>query len=691
MNNEVSAPVMIPATKKKKVVGKATTTRRPRIQPNNNNNHNNKHKHKHQKRRNSGGNPLKRKGGVGSTQTLSNKEVPANPIHAEGQRLHESLPQAAASLPVVLDAADGDAAADAADTITSQKQQTLTSAIRRTIVSTSSSTFGAASSTKRRRVLTRPPLKRPLTTAAGKGKSNSLIRKKVVGGRIQPGRVRSVGGTAIGTSIRSTFQRDLPGTGTSTTAHNTLSLPSLLSSHQSTTAAVDSTLTSESATTIHHAGSGSSSNNDPYNELISTITTTTDIAQTDNYIPYQHYGQIDPEIRASLNIPEPKEGEKTMKDYCSKFKLPKGPPRSSAINGNSSRNSNAIHPGVPTITDPSQQPPTSLEDGGTAQAGIGGGGNSSTTAANEEDKNRSGPLVEIVNGEIVIQHSSIIVGGRQTTEEVDRQLSGHVVEEESAGITATYTSFRKNPKAQTWTIAETRRFYWALRQCGTDFSTMENFFNEEDTTATSTSVDYDMETKNEMEGDGTHHDPLNITKKKEKIRKRTRRQLKCKYSRECRKNPHLIDMAMNPKVQLPMDLSVFGELDLDAAAASLAAREKEIEKEKAVASSTAAPLPVSISPSASTIEQDLVQESMKVIEEEYRAITPNPPDASPCSQSKDNEAQAHQPKDLPLTSSEQTVSVISVLPTKKKKSQRAKFRAKPRPKSNKVKARVSKK
>ena len=149
-------------------------------------------------------------------------------------------------------------------------------------------------------------------------------------------------------------------------------------------------------------------------------------------------------------------------------------------------------------------------------------------------------------------------------------------------------------------------------------------------------------------------------------------------------------MTMNPKVQLPMDLSVFGELDLDAAAASLAAREKQMEKE-IVAGASKTPLPASVSPA--TIDQDLVHDSMDVIEEEYRPITPNPP-IVPVSQMTGNEAQDKLPNNLPNgeASGGQSVSVIplAVLPTKKKKSQRAKFRAKPRPKSNKAKARVAK-
>ena len=123
----------------------------------------------------------------------------------------------------------------------------------------------------------------------------------------------------------------------------------------------------------------------------------------------------------------------------------------------------------------------------------------------------------------------MIVGGRRTTEEVDRELEGGIVVEENTGITATYTSFTKREKVQRWNVEETRKFYLALRQCGTDFSTMESFFDG---------------------ADGGN--------------KRSRKQLKSRYKRECKKNLHLIDMAMNPKVQLPLDLSVFGDLDMDA-------------------------------------------------------------------------------------------------------------------------------
>ena len=234
-------------------------------------------------------------------------------------------------------------------------------------------------------------------------------------------------------------------------------------------------------------------------------------------IPYQHLGQIDPD----LNIAPPKEGEKTMKDFCSKFKIPKAQRTNQTNNEENNNNAN----------DGNNQTNTAAEGSGSNAAATAGLSTEPTEAVAEVD-NRSGPLVEIINGEIVVKESSMIVGGRRTMEEVDREMEGAIVVEENTGITATYNSFTKRQKMQRWNVEETRKFYTSLRQCGTDFSTMESFFDGED---------------------GGN--------------KRTRKQLKGKYKRECRNNLHLIDMAMNPKVQLPMDMSVFGELDMDAVGA----------------------------------------------------------------------------------------------------------------------------
>ena len=117
---------------------------------------------------------------------------------------------------------------------------------------------------------------------------------------------------------------------------------------------------------------------------------TSSVAIEESIVPYQHLGQLDP----SLNIPPPKEGEKTMKDFCSKFKLPK--------------EARVAARSAPKVNERANAPPQPLED--------------------EKDE-RSAPFVEIINGEIVIKESSMIVGGRRTTEEVDRELEVAVVEE----------------------------------------------------------------------------------------------------------------------------------------------------------------------------------------------------------------------------------------------------------------------
>jgi hypothetical protein len=93
--------------------------------------------------------------------------------------------------------------------------------------------------------------------------------------------------------------------------------------------------------------------------------------------------------------------------------------------------------------------------------------------------------------------------------------------EEASGVTATYTSFTARQRPQHWGVEETRIFYNALRQCGTDFTLMTGFFPA---------------------GSGQ--------------RGRTRRQLKSKFLAESRRNPKLIELALKNRVAL--DVSVFG-------------------------------------------------------------------------------------------------------------------------------------
>mmetsp|Transcript_26685 Transcript_26685/g.40143 ORF Transcript_26685/g.40143 Transcript_26685/m.40143 type:complete len:321 (+) Transcript_26685:2-964(+) len=136
-----------------------------------------------------------------------------------------------------------------------------------------------------------------------------------------------------------------------------------------------------------------------------------------------------------------------------------------------------------------------------------------------------GPQVEIINGEIVITQSSLLSHPetRTSTDQIDKEF-GTVVEDETptqlGAINARYDSYVTKPRAKPkrWTAEETKSFYRALRQCGTDFSMMQMF----------------------LEG-------------------RTRSQLKSKYKLELRKNGRLVDMALDPKSKLKLDLSVFGD------------------------------------------------------------------------------------------------------------------------------------
>jgi Myb DNA-binding like len=161
----------------------------------------------------------------------------------------------------------------------------------------------------------------------------------------------------------------------------------------------------------------------------------------------------------------------------------------------------------------------------------------------------AGPVVQIVNGEIVLQESSIVFHGSGA--DANAHLDANegetmtVVEEEAemAVVGATYTSFatgrRARPKVSHWTVEETQLFYEALRQVGLDFGTMEAYFES-------------SENPN--------------------IRKRLRRQLKRKYQAECSKNPALIEKTLQPRGRVSIDLSVF-QLTEDAI------REMETERE----------------------------------------------------------------------------------------------------------------
>jgi Myb DNA-binding like len=118
--------------------------------------------------------------------------------------------------------------------------------------------------------------------------------------------------------------------------------------------------------------------------------------------------------------------------------------------------------------------------------------------------NTAGPVVKVVNGEIVLQESSMVVNN--SSKPADEEFP--VIEEEAhlAVVGASYNSFVSRRAPQHWTVAETQLFFEALRQVGTDFGTMEVYFDK----------------------------------------KRTRKQLKRKYQIESTKNPRLIEAALDP-------------------------------------------------------------------------------------------------------------------------------------------------
>ena len=133
----------------------------------------------------------------------------------------------------------------------------------------------------------------------------------------------------------------------------------------------------------------------------------------------------------------------------------------------------------------------------------------------DQTKATAGPVVQVVNGEIVLQESSMVVpGARRSVEEVEEEFE-QVVEEEahSAVVGASYNSFVSRRAPQHWSVAETKKFYNALRQVGPDFATMSAYFDD-----------------------------------------RTRKQLKRKYQIENSKNPHLIELALSPQAQVPLGM-----------------------------------------------------------------------------------------------------------------------------------------
>ena len=92
---------------------------------------------------------------------------------------------------------------------------------------------------------------------------------------------------------------------------------------------------------------------------------------------------------------------------------------------------------------------------------------------NEPESATGAPIVQIIDGEIVLQESSIQApGARRSVQQVEEEFD-QVVEEDSGStiVGAGYNSFKegRSKGPQHWTVKETKLFFEALRQLGTDF------------------------------------------------------------------------------------------------------------------------------------------------------------------------------------------------------------------------------
>eukprot|EP00607_Mallomonas_marina_P008887 CAMPEP_0182421530 /NCGR_PEP_ID=MMETSP1167-20130531/6958_1 /TAXON_ID=2988 /ORGANISM="Mallomonas Sp, Strain CCMP3275" /LENGTH=357 /DNA_ID=CAMNT_0024598773 /DNA_START=165 /DNA_END=1238 /DNA_ORIENTATION=+ len=163
-------------------------------------------------------------------------------------------------------------------------------------------------------------------------------------------------------------------------------------------------------------------------------------------------------------------------------------------------------------------------------------GLTSTQKSTSSQPQRSAPQVEVINGQIIIKESSLIL-----EEEVEGYEGEFEEVQESGYPTARYSSFLNRPKLMGWSIEETRRFYQALRQCGTDFSLMQAFFPG-----------------------------------------RTRRHLKLKFFREEKQFPELMKAILRAKS--PLELTPFqahfGDLLVERPAEEKEKKEEEEKKEE---------------------------------------------------------------------------------------------------------------
>lgn len=213
-----------------------------------------------------------------------------------------------------------------------------------------------------------------------------------------------------------------------------------------------------------------------------------------------------PPVQLPPEIPENTTGKPTIGSFCSSFKV-KQPKQSQETTPNQAAANHHV-PETANNTNNNRiiKNNDTLESTGTSVAA-------------------SGPVVQIINGEIVVQESSLdyFENGNNNNQIEDSTENYTIVEEDTqlAVVNANYTSFlpeNKQRKGNSWGTDDTIHFYHALRQVGLDFCTMELMFNDEE----------------------------------KESKPRTRKQLKRKYQMEMIRNPELVAKAMNPDAKIAL-------------------------------------------------------------------------------------------------------------------------------------------
>jgi hypothetical protein len=122
----------------------------------------------------------------------------------------------------------------------------------------------------------------------------------------------------------------------------------------------------------------------------------------------------------------------------------------------------------------------------------------------------AGPSLQmmIVDGKMVLNQSTLTV----STEREENEEYEEVHEKHGGNANLTSASYSNRGPAERWSIADTRRFYQCLRECGTNFQFIVQL----------------------MPG-------------------RTRRQVKAKFKKEERERPDLVDQALNSSLPLGLD------------------------------------------------------------------------------------------------------------------------------------------